>query len=1338
MIIDFYLYSQHEIANFKPVLDCLLTQGIDAAFIIERPGVHTAYGSRTDSKNDYKDDKDGEAFALVTDEIFHRITRALINQEIRFFTRGRYNADIVLSTQNSDWLHRYRSVKIRASYGVDSNDYEYSTHKNSGFDGVITHGPYSADLFSKHLPDVKVLKAGYPKYDSYFKGEVKKDELLKEWGISSDKRILSYFPTWAESSSLSWSVPAIVELAKNHTVIVKPHHNTLFFESDRLNGLRGNPNIFIISDAFDMSEFLSVSDVALCDITSGSYAEAIFAGVPVVAMHPTSYIYETKLPAEVYDSTNHAKSPESLISVFDNQDLKTTEDDIVDLLFESNREGNDATKFVNAIFEILANRLKVSEVLPKRYFPVSTIEKLTKKSSKSIQLGANLINDTSFRKFPVQLPDGTRYLAHNPDFAIKWLSSQSNSDKPSEICLFADDRFTDENHLVTTLASLSALFDKKVQFQIYVSPLANWIQNINVEFFNSHGLIVLDSHLDTFASVYTFETNGEQASSSDSLNEQIQPDLSVIIPTFNRLPVLKKCLHALNNQTLSPDKFEVIICDDGSEDDSVKWLKELETDFKLTVLEQDHKGPAIARNKAIDKARGNYAVFINDDTLLDPDALEVHLKLHHFLGDKKVAVLGRFDLLPEYTNTILGFLLQYTSLMFKYKEFIPDNYYDFNHFYTCNISVPLADIRKVGGFDEDFFIQAEDIELGFKLSKLSYSVYFSSEIQSWHDHLYTDALQLGKLAKNRANGAMILNAKHPEIGHCDMLDKSKPVQVKKNYQKRSKIIEQQLKAFSDLQLLDRQQMSWQQFHHIAANAQSLLFSIYGHFHDQGLLSSPHLKSIVARNEKSQREIKSPNTEKNLTSIIILNLNGYEHITKCVESILKNTKGEAYEIIVVDNGSDDGSLEYLESIPDLILISNPENVGAPYARNQAMALAKGEYLMFLDNDTILPPDWLPRLKAHFVRNPEVFILGPKSNYVSGDQIAPGANYSNYEELVAFSESLSQQNQGKLTQNYRLILYAMMVRREVVDKIGGYDPGYEKWGHEDDDYIIRANIAGFKTAIAHDVYVHHTGSQTEGKAKLNYQELLDHNRRYFLSKFGLDYDDFDPQIIPVKEMLANSFDKSRDITVLPNDEEIRLLIRSASKDRNPKDEQHLTEASFKNVSSDKDYFSLLVYKIKLNRLSEALEMTTERLKGYPDDLETLYYQANICYRLGKQDLAEQILINILQKKPDHIQSINNLAVIFWQKGEQEYAIKLMKNAVALDDRNIMSLENLADMLMASGDVDKAFEVYEKAYHENHRSITTLRQLGRIYDVRGQKIKAKYFSDVADLEEKLQLQN
>ena len=174
------------------------------------------------------------------------------------------------------------------------------------------------------------------------------------------------------------------------------------------------------------------------------------------------------------------------------------------------------------------------------------------------------------------------------------------------------------------------------------------------------------------------------------------------------------------------------------------------------------------------------------------------------------------------------------------------------------------------------------------------------------------------------------------------------------------------------------------------------------------------------------------------TIGILNRNGLEQIKVCLEAVARNTP-EDHEIIVVDNGSTDGSVEYLRSLTNIILIENPENLG-PTTRNKFITLARGRYIVFLDNDTIVTRDWLTRLVELASSDGEIGIIGACANYASGLQLVQNTSYKDIRELEQFAASRAAEYGNTLWLSPRLVTMCVLLRRELVERIGGLDEDF----------------------------------------------------------------------------------------------------------------------------------------------------------------------------------------------------------------------------------------------------------------------------------------------------------
>ncbi len=242
----------------------------------------------------------------------------------------------------------------------------------------------------------------------------------------------------------------------------------------------------------------------------------------------------------------------------------------------------------------------------------------------------------------------------------------------------------------------------------------------------------------------------------------------------------------------------------------------------------------------------------------------------------------------------------------------------------------------------------------------------------------------------------------------------------------------------------------------------------------------------------------------LTSIIILGYNQLALTKSCLDSIDKYTTSP-HEIIIVDNGSDNETIEYFREYKDgrdnVHVIFNKENRGFAAGNNQGLALSRGEYVLLLNNDTVVTDGWLSRMLAVFQNHPEAGLVGPMSNFVSGPQLISDVPYKNMEQMHQFAKQLAEKNSGQTAESFRLVGFCLMARRAVVDRIGGLDERFGSGNFEDDDFCVRAAIAGFKSLIAKDVFIHHVGGQTFQALNIDYKRSLERNWEIFRSKWNI---------------------------------------------------------------------------------------------------------------------------------------------------------------------------------------------------------------------------------------------
>lgn len=238
------------------------------------------------------------------------------------------------------------------------------------------------------------------------------------------------------------------------------------------------------------------------------------------------------------------------------------------------------------------------------------------------------------------------------------------------------------------------------------------------------------------------------------------PDISVIIPTYNRCNSVERILHALANQTLAPAAYEVILSIDGSQDGTNEMAAGFPAPFDLKTIWQPNRGRAAACNAGIRISRGDILVILDDDMEPAPDCLELHYQMH--LTGSRLGVMGAVPVDCENTDPPVA---AYIAEKFnRHLENLaqPDHHFALRDFYTGHFSIRRDVLTQAKLFDETFQIYGnEDLELSLRLVKSGVKLTYAPEIMALQ-HYSKDfaALACDTIAKGRT--AVLLASKYPE------------------------------------------------------------------------------------------------------------------------------------------------------------------------------------------------------------------------------------------------------------------------------------------------------------------------------------------------------------------------------------------------------------------------------------------------------------------------------------------------------------------------------------------------------------------------------------------------
>lgn len=241
---------------------------------------------------------------------------------------------------------------------------------------------------------------------------------------------------------------------------------------------------------------------------------------------------------------------------------------------------------------------------------------------------------------------------------------------------------------------------------------------------------------------------------------------------------------------------------------------------------------------------------------------------------------------------------------------------------------------------------------------------------------------------------------------------------------------------------------------------------------------------------------------NQVSIIILTYNNLDYNLQCIQSIREYTKDGSYEIIIVDNGSTDGTREWLKKQSDLKLIFPNENTGFPKGCNLGIEAARKENdILLLNNDIVVTPNWLDILKTCLYSSEDIGAVGPITNYAWNNQSIK-TPYTSIQDMIAFSKTINISDRSKWEPKAKLVGFCMLIKRKALDITGVLDERFSPGNFEDDDLCVRITEAGYKLILCNDCFIHHYGNATFKKEPVKFSNIIAVNSQKFREKWGFE--------------------------------------------------------------------------------------------------------------------------------------------------------------------------------------------------------------------------------------------
>lgn len=244
---------------------------------------------------------------------------------------------------------------------------------------------------------------------------------------------------------------------------------------------------------------------------------------------------------------------------------------------------------------------------------------------------------------------------------------------------------------------------------------------------------------------------------------------------------------------------------------------------------------------------------------------------------------------------------------------------------------------------------------------------------------------------------------------------------------------------------------------------------------------------------------------NKTAFIVISYNNISFTQHCLESIYSNCNPDSYLLMIFDNGSSDGSQEWLskwgEVHEEAVVILNDKNLGFSGGNNACCSyLPEGYDIFYLNNDTRIPPNALFWMRMALYSADDVGGVGAIQNYSKGDQLED-VYFDLPEQYVEYGASHNVYEQNPYEEQSKLCGFALLITREMYEKTGGFDEQFNPGFLEDEDLSLQIRSLGKRLISCQNAFIYHAGSQSFRKRN-DVSILFEINRAKIIKKWGFD--------------------------------------------------------------------------------------------------------------------------------------------------------------------------------------------------------------------------------------------
>jgi GT2 family glycosyltransferase/glycosyltransferase involved in cell wall biosynthesis len=585
--------------------------------------------------------------------------------------------------------------------------------------------------------------------------------------------------------------------------------------------------------------------------------------------------------------------------------------------------------------------------------------------------------------------------------------------------------------------------------------------------------------------------------------QSTRPSCTVIVPVFNRESLTGACLRRFfATKTIVP--YEVIVVDDASRHSNETTLREFESQIRV-VRHDVNSGFAMSCNDGAAEANSDYLVFLNNDVF--PENGWLDQLVGYAEANPAAAVVGTKLLYPNGT-------VQHAGIVISQERF-PRHIYSgidgmhpavnrsrqFQCVTAAAVLVRADAFASAGGFDDSFKNGYEDIDLCLRLREAGAEIHYCHT--SVLRHLESATQQFDYYDFNHA---LYLDRWGDRVRPDDLdyyLEDGLLSLEYGNYFPFTLHVDPSLAVVDDGQRMRQSEeliaTRSRQFFDLLRENTRLKVELHEFAPSAGLLTGESDPGLADRGH--DEPLSFPEVVDPMVSIVIPVHNEWRYTSSCLRSVLANTAGPSYEVIIADDASTDETRKISDHVANIRIVRNYRADGFSQNCNKAARHAGGRYLVFLNNDTAVGPNWLEPLIRLF-DDPAVGIVGPKLVYPTGRlQEAGGIIWRdgtgwNYGRL----EDPAHPDYNYVREVDYVSAACLAVPRALFEEIGGFDTRYAPAYYEDADLAFEARRRGRKVLYQPaSTVTHYEGVSHGTDEEAGVKSFQPRNRQIFVEKW-----------------------------------------------------------------------------------------------------------------------------------------------------------------------------------------------------------------------------------------------